>query len=174
MMKNVMNYNRIPENMERVHRILKHPEFEKSMSTIRSLEKERIFCCHGMEHLLDVARIAYITSLEEDAGIKKDVVYATGLLHDVGKYLQYTAGIPHHISSADIGERILSDAGYDANEVDVICRAIKSHRDGDSAKESVLSWILYRADKLSRACYACQASSDCNWKEEKKTTGVIS
>ena len=70
--------------MERIQNILKHPEFEKSMRMIRTLEKERIFCCHGMEHLLDVARIAYITSLEEEAGIKKDVIYAAGLLHDVG------------------------------------------------------------------------------------------
>ena len=174
MMKNAMNYNQIPEKMERVQRILKHPEFVTSMREISSLEKERIFCCHGMEHLLDVARISYITSLEEEAGLKKDVVYAAGLLHDVGKYFQYMNGTPHHLSSADIGERILADAGYEADEVHDICEAIKSHRDGETAKKDVLSWILYRADKLSRACYVCKASSECNWKEEKKTPGVIS
>ena len=160
--------------MERIQNILKHPEFEKSMRMIRTLEKERIFCCHGMEHLLDVARIAYITSLEEEAGIKKDVIYAAGLLHDVGKYLQYMDGTPHHISSAEIGAVILADSGYDDAEIKVICQAIRNHRDGQAAKEDVFSWILYRADKLSRACYACAASSECNWDEEKKTPGVIS
>lgn len=173
-MKKDLSYNQIPENMERVQRILKHPEFETSMSAIRALEKERIFCCHGIAHLLDVARIAYIMSLEEEAGLKKDMIYAAGLLHDVGKYLQYMNGTPHHISSAEMGERILADAGYDADEITVISYAIRSHRDQKAAGEERLSWILYRADKLSRACYACPVSSECNWSEEKKTTGVIS
>ena len=53
-------------------------------------EKERIFCRHGMEHLLDVARIAYITNLEEGLGIEKDVIYAAGLLHDVIEDTDYT------------------------------------------------------------------------------------
>ena len=51
-MKKDLSYNQIPENMERVQRILKHPEFETSMSAIRALEKERIFCCHGIAHCL--------------------------------------------------------------------------------------------------------------------------
>ena len=59
---------RIPEQMIRVDRILNHPEFQKSMRLIRILEKERIFCCHGMEHLLDVARIGYILNLEQRNG----------------------------------------------------------------------------------------------------------
>ena len=113
-------------------------------------------------------------SLEEEAGLKKDMIYAAGLLHDVGKYLQYMNGTPHHISSAEMGERILADAGYDADEITVISYAIRSHRDQKAAGEERLSWILYRADKLSRACYACPVSSECNWSEEKKTTGVIS
>ena len=80
---------KIPKEMVRIDRILNHLEFKTSMEAIRTLEKERIFCRHGMEHLLDVARIAYIANLEEGLGIKKDVVYASGLLQDVGKYLQY-------------------------------------------------------------------------------------
>ena len=159
--------------MERIQNILKHPEFEKSMRMIRTLEKERIFCCHGMEHLLDVARIAYITSLEEEAGIKKDVIYAAGLLHDVGKYLQYEHGTPHHVTSAEIGHQILMDAGYTMEECEAVCDAIFTHRDEEAAAGKNLNRILYQADKLSRACYACPVSEECNWSEEKKTPGVI-
>ena len=164
---------RIPEQMIRVDCILNHPEFQKAMRLIRILEKERIFCCHGMEHLLDVARIAYITNLEEGLRLKKDVVYAAGLLHDVGKYLQYQHGIPHHVTSAEIGQKILDDAGYEKEEQDKIVQAIFNHRDAKALEGDDLSRILYQADKLSRACYACEASNECNWSEEKKTPGVI-
>lgn len=174
MMKNQYDFNQIPGDMERIQRVLNHPEFKKSIKEIHSLEKERTFCRHGMEHLLDVARIAYIINLEQNAGIAKDVIYAAGLLHDVGKYLQYIDGTPHHISSAQIGRNILEDAGYDQKECEAICQAILTHRDGEASKGQTLGRILYQADKLSRACYACQASDECNWSEEKKTPGVIS
>ena len=164
---------RIPEHMIRVDCILNHPEFQKSMRLIRILEKERIFCCHGMEHLLDVARIAYIANLEEGLRLKKDVVYAAGLLHDVGKYLQYQHGTPHHVTSAEIGQKILDDAGYEKDEQDRIVQAIFNHRDAKALEGDDLSRILYQSDKLSRACYACEASNECNWSEEKKTPGVI-
>ena len=42
-----------------------------------------------MSHLMDVARIAYITCLEQNLGIEKDVIYGAAILHDIGKYAQY-------------------------------------------------------------------------------------
>ena len=92
-MKNSDKFNTIPGNMVRIQKIVSHPEFKKSMESIRELEKDRIFCRHGMEHLLDVSRIAYIDNMETGAGYAKDVIYAAGLLHDVGKYLQYMQGM---------------------------------------------------------------------------------
>lgn len=172
-MKNINRFNKIPGDMKRVQSILNHPEFKKSMQEIRLLEKERVFCCHGMEHLLDVARIAYILNLEEAAGFEKNVVYAAGLLHDVGKYIQYQNGTPHHVTSEDIGRKILIETGYAEEEIKDICHAIFNHRNETEAGKFPLSWILYRADKLSRACYACEQTLECNWSEEKKTAGVI-
>ena len=103
----------------------------------------------------------------------KDVIYGAGLLHDVGKYLQYTEGTGHHVASADIGRKILDDAGYTPEETEEICRAILSHRNREAAEKTALGRILYRADKISRACYACPAAKACNWSDEKKTPGVI-
>lgn len=168
-----MRWNEIPADMVRVQKILQHPEFKKAMEWINIVEKDRIFCGHSITHLLDVARICWIDNLERGAGFPKDVIYAAGLLHDVGKYLQYKKGIPHHISSAGLAEVILTDAGFTTNENNEICQAILSHRDKAAADASLLGQILYRADKISRACYACSASAKCDWGEDKKTPGVI-
>ena len=32
----------------------------------------------------------------------------------------------------------------------------------------ILSWLLYTADKKSRACYSCLAEKECNWTIEKR------
>lgn len=160
--------------MERVQKIIRHPEFKKSMEMIEVLEKERVFCGHDMRHLLDVARIAWIDSLEKALDYPKDVVYGAGLLHDVGKYLQYIEGTGHHITSERIARKILQDAGYAPDETEDICRAILSHRDFEEADKTILGRILYRADKISRDCYACRVGVECDWSTEKKTAGVIS
>lgn len=172
-MKYLDKYNRIPGDMERLNCILCHPEFKKSMEAIQVLEADRIFCCHGIGHLLDVARIAYIDNLEQGYGYKKDVVYAAGLLHDVGKYLQYRDGIPHELGSERIARQILQDVGYDREELEMICSAILTHRDKTAASGQLLGRLIYRADKISRACYICKAAGECSWSKEKKTPGVI-
>ena len=50
--------------MERVEAIRNNPLFRASMERIERAEAEREFCRHGMSHVLDVARIAWITALE--------------------------------------------------------------------------------------------------------------
>ena len=52
--------------MDRVNAILKHKTYRKYYDQIEKIEKDRIFCRHQMPHLLDVARIAYITNLERN------------------------------------------------------------------------------------------------------------
>ena len=54
--------------MDRVNAILKHKTYRKYYDQIEKIEKDRIFCRHQMPHLLDVARIAYITNLERNLG----------------------------------------------------------------------------------------------------------
>lgn len=163
----------IPADMERVKKITEHSQFKKAMEMIRVLEEKRKFCRHDISHLLDVARIAYIENLESSAGFDKDVIYGAGLLHDVGKYLQYTEGIGHHISSERLARIILTDAGYESFEIEEICQAIRTHRCREKAQESILGSLIYRADKISRACYVCDTADECDWSEEKKTPGVI-
>ena len=80
--------------MERVNKIWRHPVWKQHMEHLAEYEKNRIFCRHGIDHLMDVARIAYIENLEKNCGISKEIIYGAALLHDIGRYLQYTEGIP--------------------------------------------------------------------------------
>ena len=52
--------------------------------------------------------------------VSRKVIYAAGLLHDIGKDLQYTDGIPHEESSAQIAARILPDCEVSREEQEII------------------------------------------------------
>lgn len=158
--------------MNRIDKILKHDLFLYHLKENNTAEAERRFCRHNMEHFLDVARIGWILNLEEQLEINKEWIYAAALLHDMGKHMQYEQGIPHECASAEIAPEILRDCGFDEKETTVIVEAILSHRDAGVAGLPDLKGVLYRADKASRACFACKAESDCNWKEGKKNLEI--
>ena len=52
-------------------RITDNPTFIEKLDRIEELERDRIYCGHGLGHLLDVARIAYIYNLEENLGFTR-------------------------------------------------------------------------------------------------------
>ncbi len=97
------------QDMTRVNRIRNHPLYRESLHNIEKLEQERIFCGHNAQHLLDTARLAYIENLELNLGISKEMIYAAALLHDIGRGLQYTEGIPHHGGGVKLAAPILKD-----------------------------------------------------------------
>ena len=153
---------------ERINKILNHHLFLKHLQENNTAEAERRFCRHNMVHFLDVARIGWILVLEEQLPLEKEWVYAAALLHDMGKHVQYEDGTPHEVASGEIAPEILADCGFDEKETGVIVEAILSHRNPQVSEEKSLKGILYRADKASRACFACDAEPDCNWKDGKK------
>ena len=159
------------EMMERVNRIWRHPVYQSCLEKIRVCEKERIFCRHTPEHFLDVARITCLLAYEEDLPADRETVYAAALLHDIGRHLQYQQGIPHEQASARIAEGILQDCGFTAEKSEEILSLILSHRTRSDRKD--LKGLFYRADKLSRNCFACPAREQCDWPEEKKNRNII-
>ena len=159
--------------MERIDKILKHDLFIRYLAMNEEAEKERKFCGHTMTHFLDVARIAMILNLEQRLEIPQDIVYATALLHDIGRHVQYENGKPHEIASAKLAPKILKECGFDDKETDVIISAILTHRDKIEAEKLNLNKILYQADKWSRPCFACKAKKDCNWKDGKKNNSIV-
>ena len=158
--------------MERIDRILRNPSFWEHVADNRAAEAGRCFCRHDMEHFLAVARIGQILNLEENLGISKELIYAAALLHDLGRHRQYLEGIPHEVAGAEIARGILPQCGFEPWETEVIVDAIARHRDSDGSAGSDLGGLLYRADKLSRPCFCCEVSGECNWKPEKKNQSI--
>jgi uncharacterized domain HDIG len=156
--------------MERVNRILDNFQYQEYFNKIQSLETNRAFCGHTMEHFLDVARLSFIMVLEVGLKIDKEIVYATALLHDIGRYLEYTNETPHHEGSAIIAREILPECGFNEEEQAVIIEAIINHR--QQQDEKTFSMIFYQADKLSRSCFSCPVQEQCNWPLEKKNMKV--
>lgn len=169
--------------VERTDRILQNSFYRECLMKISGWEEKRQFCRHDSNHLLHVARIAYIMNLEEGLGMEKEVIYAAALLHDIGRFKQYETGYDHALASAELAQPILEEAGFDAAEITLIVDAILSHRNrknGELKKDTLanrnkenacsmqLQELIYRADKLSRDCYFCEAEPECNWPVEKK------
>lgn len=156
--------------MDRVNRILNHQKYKENYQQLQELECNREFCGHSLNHFMDVARLAYIFVLEEGILAEREIIYAAALLHDIGRHMEYTKGIPHHEASARIAEEILPACGFTEAETSAIAEAILAHR--KVSKENGLNQILYRADKMSRSCFSCQAQDRCNWSQEKKNMQI--
>ena len=174
--------------MERIIQIINHPLYVECLHKIKNYEKERIFCKHDMVHFLDVCRIAEIIWLRyclDVQGLDKDdyekmsseqtkeYIYATGILHDIGRWQEYEEGIRHEITSADLASRILCECGYNEQEIEEIRRAILNHRNSSIKDENSLSGWIYQADKKSRACFACKAEKMCDWSKAKKNLRLM-
>nr|WP_274604494.1 HD domain-containing protein [Anaerostipes hadrus] len=121
---------------------------------------------------MSVARISYLMILEKRLSVSKDIIYATALLHDLGRADQYEKGISHEEAGAILAEEILTDCGYTREERKFMTDTILRHRDMKEESESFAS-IFYRADKLSRDCIHCKARQECYWPEEKKNNKYI-
>lgn len=154
--------------MARIWRICAHPQWRESVRRIAGLEQTRKFCRHDTAHFLDVARLAWIENLERGLGISKEWIYAAGLLHDIGRGLEYEKGIPHDEGSVMVAEEILRDCGFTDEEQKEILDAIASHRTAKTRTLDNLAGLIYRADKASRMCLFCEAEAECNWGAEKK------
>lgn len=151
--------------MENVNIILNNKKYKQALKKIEEYEKDREFCNHTIEHFMDVSRIAYIMILEENLNFSKEIVYAIGLLHDIGRVKQYEEGIHHDIASVEISREILKETSFTKNEINIILNGIANHR---KESDNKLEEIIYKADKLSRQCFNCKSEQECYWSNEKK------
>lgn len=154
--------------MERINCIIENRQWQEYLGRIAKCETDRIFCRHDRIHFLDVARLAWIYNLEEGLGIEKERIYAAALLHDIGRFVQYQDGTPHPQASALLAPEILRRSGFEEEEIAEITEAIRQHGNAQIKDEKSLRGVIYRADKASRACYACKAEAQCDWSSRKK------
>lgn len=148
---------------QRIKLIMSNELFINRLKEIKEAEKDRQFCGHDMEHFIDVARIAYILNLEKGGEIDKDIIYATALLHDIGRGYEN-----HNEKSADLAEVILKEASFSQIEIDLIKDAILHHRHNDTSDKNPLAEIISKADRLSRKCYECACINECYWDDVDK------
>ncbi len=175
------------EKNTRVRQIVTHPLYQQEFSALQRAEQGRIYCNHTMEHFLDVARICYILILQDGADLPRELIYGAALLHDLGRYRQIADGTPHEVASAQLAEEILADCGFAEEEIKVVAEAILQHRhhgeaepaeapaagDPKNTAKGSLGDYLYRADKMSRLCFCCEARESCKWSEEEKNMEII-
>lgn len=149
--------------MERVNRILSDREYRQYLQNILTLEKERPFCGHDLDHLLTVARLTYLLLLEERClFVSKEIAYAAGLLHDIGRWKEYQSGGDHALHSAALAGSILNRTGFDDSERKLILEAIAGHRhDQPTGRLSPLGKALRKADDMARLCFCCASRSSC-------------
>lgn len=158
--------------MEYVRKLIQETDYLERMKQLEELETERRFCRHGLEHVLDVARIAWILVLEEKLPYEKETIYLTALLHDMGRILEYQEGIPHHEAGQKIAEGFLRQIGYPGEKGMLIVTAIGEHRKKDKLNDDFIN-VIKRADSLSRNCFFCEVQEACKWKEERKNKTIL-
>ena len=160
--------------MEEINRILRDPDYLACLRENSRREQERIFCRHDRQHMLDVARLAYILLLESGqlAAVSRErgreLCYAAGLLHDVGRWRQYDGSGDHAQAGAELAGPILLRAGFSPAEAELVGRAVAGHRSGGTG---VLGRVLARADDLSRDCWQCRAR-ECCYKVDRMETAA--
>lgn len=179
--------------MKRINQLLHHPTFTSHLDRLTQLEKDRIYCCHGLPHLLDTARIACLLQYQKknnppkEPAFPTEIIYAAALLHDIGRVLQYEQGLPHETAGLAAAEQILTDCCFTAHEQALILDAIQFHRNDTGtaiappsekteccpADIDRLRRLLHTADKLSRNCFACPAADTCYWPQNKKNQGIL-
>lgn len=154
--------------MDRRNQIYNHKLYQEYLKKNEVAEADRRFCHHDMVHFLDVARLAMIMKHQQDINVSEDLIYAAALLHDIGRWQQYEDKIPHEQASARLAPTILRECGFDAGEEEMVIEAVSNHRNSEVKDAMDLNGLLYRADKMSRSCFACKTEADCNWKNDKK------
>ncbi len=152
--------------------MVNHEVYQTYYKRICECETDRVFCCHQMNHLLDVARIAYIKNLEEGLGFDKELIYVAAVLHDIGKSFQYRQQIPHEIAGERVARRILDTLPegltFSAEENALICLAVRGHRDGMSTGKPIEE-LFYDSDKRSSTVFPARQKKSVTGMMKRKT-----
>lgn len=156
--------------MKRVNLILNNEQYRLYLLKNKAPEEYRQFCTHNFEHMLTVSRLTYLLLLESGCNlIDKELAYAAGLLHDIGRWKEYQDGTDHAAYSACLAGPILDQAGFKIVERELVVTAIAQHqhKEAEGMHRSPLSEALSQADSLSRLCFQCSAIKSCKCPEQR-------
>ena len=165
--------NRGVRGLGRIGVVRKDPFYLDCLSLNGERERDRLFCRHDYRHMVLVSQIS-CKIIKQTGGLSKlikteglngikpalEVVYAAGLLHDMGRWRQYDTGEDHALAGSVMAGSVLKRAGFSEREAVVITRAIREHRK-TLPGQSYLGRVLCLADDLSRPCGSCSSRLDC-------------
>ncbi|MFZ5646096.1 MAG: HD domain-containing protein [Bacillota bacterium] len=158
--------------LKRIELIKEDPFYLECLSLNGDRERDRLFCRHDYKHMLLVSQISCkiineISSLdglarEVNGGAMEalEVIYAAGLLHDIGRWRQYDTGVDHALVGSGMAVPLLERAGFAKREIEIVTRAIREHRKAGPGS-SYLGRVICLADDLSRSCNSCGARFEC-------------
>lgn len=159
--------------MDYVNRLMENERYLQTMGQIHEMEKKRAYCHHGFNHVLDVARIAYLMNLEMDFGYEKEFLYLCALLHDIGRAKEYETGISHEKAGEELARDILNEIGYPKERQEDILVKVTDHRHAPTPEDGITKDnFFWFADKRARNCFACNVADTCNWPMEKRTNYI--
>lgn len=159
--------------MKYVERLIRSQTFLDIQKQLDKQEQTRRFCKHGLDHSLDVARIAQLMNLELGFLQEKEEIYLSALLHDLGRVEEYESGIPHQSASFETAKKLLEEIQYPIHLWEPILQRVLEHRHLNISNEEITKDnFFWFADKRARNCFVCQQKDECNWKTEKKTKTV--
>lgn len=159
--------------MNYVDRLIQNEKYLETMGQIHEMERQRIYCHHGFNHLLDVARIAYLINLEMEFGYEKEFLYLCALLHDIGRAKEYSTGVSHEKAGVELAKQLLAEIEYPEELQGKILEKVEDHRHASMPEEGITREnFFWFADKRARNCFACNAAETCNWPMEKRTLHI--
>jgi ribonuclease Y len=123
--------------VEKLHLHGIHPEIQK---LIGALNWRTSYRQNQWHHTVEVAVLAGV--LGDELGVDNDAAKRVGLLHDIGKAIDYRIDGSHAVISGDYADRY--------GESKIICDTVMSHH-ADLIVETPLAYILRAADTLSGA-----------------------
>ena len=104
---------------------------------------------HDFSHIERVYRMAERLAKEEGADL--EIVRAAALLHDAdGTTPGSESRLEHHLRSAEIAGRVLTDEGWTAERIAAVQHCIRAHRFRDDREPpaTIEAKCLFDADKL--------------------------
>ncbi len=166
--------------MRYVERLLQDLEYVTLVKKLEQAETDRKFCRHGLSHFLDVARLAWIMSLEQAAKEQKilkewekEQIYLTALLHDLGRLAEIEHGLPHHQAGTELAGYFLERVGWPLERRQRVLNAIQKHRGTEKLKDDFANMIK-KADNDSRNCFFCDMYKECSWSCERRNETIHS
>ncbi len=105
--------------------------------------------CHGIDHSDRVHTTSLLIGQQMDARL--DILSAAAILHDIGRNEEHKSRgeICHAAHGSVMAADLLTDIGFDTDDVEEICHCIATHRYRDNNPPASLeAQILFDADKL--------------------------